>query len=196
MRLRKNMPEADMEAVECIRNGLDGIMSARGRDFQIRSERAHRTLAALTDADKKRLKARRMPGIELAHKSLVNMNRKKYSYESAIGQLSSMPDCKYNAILADAALAGITPGAPFIHVCINRCDIRYVREITSMDEIMPMLETHVCLSERPIKKLYVAKRDAWVLYTHYKEGYKHVADVFGIDLTDFEERTMPKLQSA
>ena len=38
MRRRKNMPEADREAVECIRNGLDGIMSARGRDFQIRSE--------------------------------------------------------------------------------------------------------------------------------------------------------------
>ena len=91
------------------------------------------------------------------------------------------------AILADAAARHIKPGVPFIHVCINRLRVRYVRVARSFSAIKQILSVHKVLGGRKIMKLYVKSRDVWVLYAKFNEGYKHVADVFGLDLTNFPD---------
>ena len=187
MRIRVKIPNVEQSVVEDIKTALVENMSERGKDHKIRSERIHRQLDSLTETDKANLRERRMPGIIKARQSRRYKVDEVSSFHSAIGQLSSMPDRKYNAILADAAARRIKPGVPFIHVCINRLRVRYVRVARSFSAIKQILSIHKVLGGRKIMKLYVKSRDVWVLYAKFNEGYKHVADVFGLDLTNFPE---------
>lgn len=184
MRLRKDIPEVCSEEIEGIRNGLAENMSERGRDHKIRSDRIHRQIDSLSEKDRSRLRKRRLPGIKKAQKALKKISKRSYAYHSALGQLSSMPDRKYDAILAHAAASGVKPGEPFIHVCINRLRVRYIRVISSFDDVKQILSVYKVLGGRAIMKLYVKSRDMWVMYAKFSEGYKHVADVFGLDLTE------------
>ena len=187
MRIRVNIPTVEPSDVENIKTALVENMSERGKDHKIRSERIHRQLDSLTETDKANLRERRMPGIIKARQARSAGTNEMASFHSALGQLSSMPDRKYTAILADAAARHIKPGVPFIHVCINRLRVRYVRVARSFSAIKQILSVHKVLGGRKIMKLYVKSRDVWVLYAKFNEGYKHVADVFGLDLTNFPD---------
>lgn len=187
MRQRKYPHEINETAVTNIKSWLDANLSPRGLKYKHHEKAARHYFATMPEQKRMELRRVRAEKIRIAWQTQRRADAQELSENISLGSLKSMPDRKYYTILNDAHLAGIKPGRPFIHVCIHRAHIRYIRRLKHMEDIQPILAGHVCLNRRKIQKTYSKKKDVWILYTTFSGKRHHVADIFGMDLTDFPE---------
>lgn len=187
MRIRTNLPTIDKAACDAIIHGLEERMSPRARYYRKRVGIMKNTFEKMGADKRKRLYDMRLGKLSAiwGHQNTrwTDELRKKF----AIGQIIAMPPMKYYGIIQEACANGIAPGQPFIHVRINRNKAHYVMALDESADIRIILQKHSCLAGKTIMKAFNKKRDTWTLYAKFGDRFQHVADVFGLDLTHFEE---------
>lgn len=188
MRPRKTHAPDDKDAVAAIAEALEQNASKRSKSYRMRSGLMTNLHQTLPEERKTSLRNMRVGILERTWGTEAHLRAiHSYRHEKAIGQLTALPDDKFNGILADAAAAGISPGDKFINVVINRLNVRFVARIRSPRDVVRILSKYRSLNGKTILKSYNKKRDVWVLYTKFPQGYQHLADVFGLDLSNFKE---------
>ena len=196
MRLQTKLPPIDKTACDAIIRGLEEHMSPRARHYRKRVGIMKTTLEQM-DADKtKRLHDMRVGKLSAnwGHRRTRWTDDMRMKF--AIGQLIAMPDRKYYGIIQEAYAHGIRAGQPFIHVRINRCKACYIAPLQTQDDIRVALQRNTCLAGKTIHKAFNKKRDTWTLYAQFGSIRQHVADVFGMDLSNFEEYTQDYVRPA
>lgn len=188
MNKRKTHTDVDPEAVAAIAESLEQNAGQKTKSFRLKSGILKKSYSELSEERRSSLKAMRIGILKRSWGTEAHLRAiHSYRREKAIGQIASLPDEKYNGILQDAAAAGISPGDKFINVVINRLNVRFVARIRSFRDVVRILSQYKSLNGKTIFKTYNKKRDVWVLYSEFPQGYQHLADVFGLDMTKFKE---------
>lgn len=196
MRIRNNLPPIDKAACDAIIHGLEERMSQRARHYRTRAGIIRTTFAKMGDERRKRLHDMRVGKLAANWGHRCTKWTDEMRRRFAIGQLIAMPDRKYYGIIQEAYAHGIRAGQPFIHVRINRCKACYIAPLQTQDDIRVALQRNTCLAGKTIHKAFNKKRDTWTLYAQFGSRRQHVADVFGMDLSNFEEYTQDYVRPA